>query len=73
MKRAQRRKDLRESSRPEMERMLQEERKNLFMSRRDVATKQLDNPKKIKESRKNIARILTIMREQELAAEKGSK
>ena len=71
MKRAQHRDQLRQSSDAELERMLREERKNLFMTRRDSATKQLENPMRIQEIRKNIARILTIMRERELEAEKG--
>lgn len=71
MKRAQYREQLRQSSDAELQRMLQEERKNLFMSQRDVATKQLENPHRIREIRKNIARILTIMRERELKAGKG--
>ncbi len=62
---------LREASPVELGRMLQEERKNLFMSRRDAATKQLENPRRIREIRKNIARILTVLREKELEAAKG--
>ena len=53
--------------------MLGEERKNLFMSRRDSATKQLENPKKIRQIRKNIARILTTMRSREIESAKGTK
>lgn len=73
MKQEQHRKQLRQSSVPEIEKMLQDERKSLFMSRRDSASKQLENPKKIKTSRKNIARILTILRERELESAKGTK
>ena len=51
--------------------MLQDERKNLFMSRRDSATKQLENPRKIREIRKRIARILTYMRQRELSSEEA--
>jgi len=71
MKVAQHRERLRQAPPAELERMLQEERKNLFMSRRDAATKQLENPRRIREIRKNIARILTILRERELEAAKG--
>jgi len=71
MKRAQYREQLRQSTDSELQRMLREERKNLFMTQRDAATKQLENPMKIREIRKNIARILTIMRERELKSEKG--
>ena len=71
MKVAQHREKLREASDAELERLLQEERKNLFIARRESAMKQLENPKRISDSRKKIARILTIMREKELSAAKG--
>lgn len=71
MKAAQLRDKLREASGAELERMLQEERKNLFIARRESAMKQLENTKRISEGRKNIARILTIIRERELEAAKG--
>lgn len=73
MRLAQHREQLRQSSVPELERMLQEERKNLFMGRRDAATKQLENPKKIRQVRKNIARILTIITEREMESAKGKQ
>lgn len=65
MKLAQYRKHLQESPTAELRRMLEEERKNLFMARRDSATKQLENPMRIRQIRKNIARILTMLRERE--------
>jgi large subunit ribosomal protein L29 len=71
MKVAQHRDQLRQASEADLERMLEDERKTLFIARRESAMKQLENPKRISESRKNIARILTIMREKELAAAKG--
>ena len=73
MKLAQYRKHLQESPTAELQRMLQEERKNLFMARRDVATKQLENPLRIREIRKNIARILTLLRERELESAEARK
>ena len=71
MKVAQHRDQLRQASAPELDRMLQDERKALFVARRESAMKQLENPKRISESRKRIARILTILREKELEAAKG--
>ena len=50
--------------------MLKDERKSLFTLRQSMSSKQLDNPRRIREARKNIARILTIMTEREIA-EKG--
>lgn len=71
MKLAQHRQQLRGSSTAELERMIKEEQRNLFMSRKDSATKQLDNPMRISQVRKNIARIRTLLRERELESAKG--
>ena len=68
MRLGQHRDQLRQSTDAELERMLLDERKNLFMNRRDSATKQLENPRKIRETKKRIARILTIMREREISS-----
>lgn len=73
MRLAQHRQQLRQSSTVELERMLLDEEKNLFMSRRDSATKQLDNPMRIRQIRKNVARIRTILRERELESAKGKE
>ena len=72
MKAAQYRDQLRQSSQTELERMLEDERKTLFIARRESAMKQLENPRRITDSRKNIARIMTILREKELEAAKGT-
>lgn len=71
MRLAQHREQVRQSSQEELERLLQEERRNLFMCRRDAATKQLENPKRVREIRKRIARILTEIRRRELEALEG--
>ena len=73
MKSTKHRDQLRQSSNAELERMLKEERKNLFMSRRDSATKQLEDSRKIRQTRKNIARILTILREREIASAEAGR
>ncbi|HEV3083466.1 MAG TPA: 50S ribosomal protein L29 [Gemmataceae bacterium] len=49
---------------------LKEEIKNLFHLRVQSATERLETPSEIKKARKQIARIKTILRERELAAEK---
>jgi large subunit ribosomal protein L29 len=67
----ERRRQVRESSEQELDHQLQEERKALFTLRHDASAKQLENPRRIREARKNIARILTIKREREIANEKG--
>ena len=50
----------------ELEKMLAAERKNLFTLRQQKAFRQLDNVHAIPEAKKNIARILTEMRDREI-------
>ena len=73
MKLAQSREQLRQSPTIELQHALEEERKTLFMTKRDSATKQIENPKRIKEIRKKIARILTILQERELESAEAKK
>lgn len=70
MRLTEKRRQIKESSPRETEQMLKDERKSLFTLRQSMSSKQLDNPRRIREARKNIARILTIMTEREIA-EKG--
>lgn len=73
MKLGQLRDQIRQSSTPELERMLGEERKSLFMNLRDSASKQLENPRKIRQTRKNIARILTFLGQRERESAEAKK
>ncbi len=57
--------DLREKSVPELGEELVSAKKELFNLRFQNATNQLDNTSRIKEVRKNIARIQTIMTEKQ--------
>ena len=43
-------------------------KKDLFMLRMQHATNQLDNPQKIADTKRDIARVKTVLREQELKA-----
>jgi len=63
---------LQSSTYRELENLLKEERKNLYGLRQQIAMKQLSNPLAIRESRKRIARILTVMRERELKEQSGA-
>jgi large subunit ribosomal protein L29 len=45
---------------------LEDLKKDLFMLRMQHATNQLDNPMKIHEVKRSIARVKTVIREQEL-------
>lgn len=49
----------------ELREHLERNRQELFNLRFQAATQQLDNPRRIREVRKDIARILTIMQERE--------
>ena len=57
---------LKDMSSPELEKELGELKSELFKLRFSLATNGLDNPLKVKEVRKDIARIKTILREREL-------
>ena len=59
-----------EMSSPELEKELGELKNELFKLRFSLATNGLDNPMKIKEVKKDIARIKTVLRQRELTSEK---
>ena len=61
---------IKEMSSPELEKELKELKAELFKLRFSLATNGLDNPMKIKEVKKDIARINTVLRERELAENK---
>ena len=56
-------KEIRDMSRDEMVTKLEELKKDLFNLRFQHATNQLDNTSRIKEVRRNIARIQTVITE----------
>lgn len=58
---------LRDLSPNELDAKLAEAKEELFNLRFQLVTGQLDNPMRIKVVRKQVARILTLMREHELA------
>ena len=57
---------IKEMSSPDLEKELGELKNELFKIRFSLATNGLDNPMKIKEVKKDIARIKTVLREREL-------
>jgi large subunit ribosomal protein L29 len=59
-------KELREKTQEELEKELGELKSELFKLRFQHATNQLDNPMKLKDVKKSIARIKTIIRQREL-------
>ena len=58
---------IKEMSSPELEKELSELKNELFKLRFSLATNGLENPMKIKEVKKDIARINTILTERKLA------
>ena len=62
--------EVRKMSAAELETKLGDLKKDLFQLRLQHATNQLDNPVKIAEVKRDIARVKTIIREQQTAAAK---
>ncbi|MGE4484214.1 MAG: 50S ribosomal protein L29 [Oscillospiraceae bacterium] len=58
--------EVRKMSSEELESKLADLKKDLFMLRMQHATNQLDNPIKITEVKRDIARVKTIIRQQQL-------
>ena len=64
--------ELRETDEAELETRLAEAKQELFNLRFQIVTGQLDNSARIQTVRRDIARILTVLREKEIeAAEAG--
>ncbi len=59
--------EIRKMSAAELETKLAGLKKDLFFLRMQHATNQLDNPLKIAEVKRDIARVKTIIREQQIA------
>ena len=62
--------EIRKMSAAELEAKLAGLKKDLFFLRMQHATNQLDDPMKIAETKRDIARVKTIIREQQTAAAK---
>ena len=56
-------KELRAMSVADLEAKVNDLKKDLFFLRMQHATNQLDNPLKIRETKRDIARVMTVMRE----------
>ena len=66
-------KEFREMTTPELQNKLKELKSEHFNLRFSHATGQLSNPMMLNTVKKDIARVMTILRERELAAAKSSK
>ncbi len=56
---------LRELTVVQLRQQLEADRQEIFNLRFQAATQQLENPRRIREVRRNIARILTLLQQQE--------
>ena len=63
---------IKEMSSPELEKELSELKTELFKLRFSLDTHGLDNPMRIKEVRKDIARINTVLTERKIAESKNA-
>ncbi|MFN3301543.1 MAG: 50S ribosomal protein L29 [Patescibacteria group bacterium] len=59
-------KELRQKTKEELQKLLIEEREKLRLLRFDIALKKSKNVREIRKTKKNIARILTLLKEIEL-------
>ena len=64
-------KKINEMSSPELEKELSELKSELFKLRFSLATNGLDNPMKIKEVKRDIAKINTVLTERKIAENKA--
>ncbi len=64
-------KDIRDMNQNELNQKLASLKEELFNLRFQLATGQLENPMRIKEVKKTIARIKTIQREQEMKTQQA--
>jgi large subunit ribosomal protein L29 len=64
---------IRELSNPELKERLEEERVQLTKLKMNHAVSPLENPNKIKAYRKTVARLLTEVRNREMASAKANK
>jgi large subunit ribosomal protein L29 len=63
--------ELRDMTDEDLERTLADAKEELFNLRFQLVTGQLDNPMRIKEVRHELARLLTVLREREIAVAEG--
>ena len=63
---------IREMSSPDLEKELGELKTELFKLKFSLATNGLDNPMKIKEEKKDIAKINTVLTERKIAESKNA-
>ncbi|HEY8349683.1 MAG TPA: 50S ribosomal protein L29 [Clostridiales bacterium] len=63
--------ELRNMTQEELQKELNELKSELFKLRFQLVTNQLENPMKLRDVKKNIARVKTVMREREIKSAKA--
>jgi large subunit ribosomal protein L29 len=63
--------ELRELPDDELQQRYSERKEELFNLRFQVVTGQLDDPRQLSKVKRDIARVLTVLREREIAAARG--
>ncbi len=66
-------KEIREKETEALKHELTDKQKHLFDLRSQAVTEKLEDPSQLRKTRKEIARVKTILRERELKAQKESK
>jgi large subunit ribosomal protein L29 len=66
-------KELRDRGTEELRKEIDEKRRHLFDLRSQAVTEKLEDPSQLRKTRKDIARVLTILREREGADQKKAK
>ena len=61
--------EIREMTTEELQQKVADLKKDLFTQRFSLATNNLDNPMKISEIKKDIAKVMTVIREREIKGE----
>jgi ribosomal protein L29 len=68
-----RRKELLAMGEPDLDAAVEDARRSIYMVMRQRISKPVENVKAIRTARKEIARVMTIKRQREIAAEKAAK
>ena len=63
-------KELRDRNSDDLRKDIEERRRHLFDLRSQAVTEKLEDPTQLRKTRKDIARIMTVLREREVAEQK---
>jgi len=66
-------KEIREKETEHLKHELEDQRKHLFDLRSQAVTEKLEDPSQLKKTRKDIARMMTVLKQRELEAKKTAE